>query len=536
MLKEEPATVKNPKTMPAEELRLISPGEVRVRVAPSPTGPLHIGLARTALFNYLFSRKYQGRFVLRIEDTDRERSEKRFEEEIFEGLRWLGLEWEEGPDIGGNYGPYRQSERTEIYKKYLEKLLQEGKIYYCFCSPEELEAHRQYLMSIGEPPRYSGKCKNLSKEEIEKNLREKKPYVLRLNTPSKTVVFKDLLRGEIEYHTDTFGDIIVAKGFTSPLYNLACVIDDFEMKITHVIRGEDHIPNTPKQIIIAEALGIESPKYLHLPLILGQDRSKLSKRHGAKSVLDYREEGYLPEALVNFLAFLGWNPGGQREVYSLPSLIQEFSIERLQKSGAVFNPQKLDWLNGFYIRQKPLDKLTELCIPYLINSGLITPVLKTSQYPPAYGAETMAYVFKIKDTGEEVNFSYLERIVALYRERLKKLSEIPSLVDFFFKKDLSYSKELLKWKDMSDKELKNILDKLKKTLDKIKEPEWEREKLKEVLIKLADDVGEGDRGKVLWPLRAALTGNEASAGPFEIAEVLGKEKTIERIKQARKKL
>jgi len=522
--------------MIAEELKLISPGEVRVRIAPSPTGPLHIGLARTALFNYLFARKYQGRFILRIEDTDVERSDKKYEEEIIEGLKWLGIEWEEGPDIGGPHGPYHQSERKEIYKKYIEKLLKEGKIYYCFCSQEELEAHRQYLMSIGEPPKYSGKCRELSQDEIEKNLKEKRPYVLRLKTPSKKIVFKDFLRGEIEYHTDTFGDIVVAKNFTTPLYNLACVIDDFEMKITHIIRGEDHIPNTPKQILIAQALGIETPKYIHLPLILGQDKSKLSKRHGAKSVLYYKEEGYLPEAITNFLAFLGWNPGTQREIFSLSSLAQEFSLEGLQKSNAVFNLQKLDWLNGFYIRQKSLDKLTELCIPYLIRDNLIVPVFKTHRYPPAYGADTMTHMFKVKETEEEISFNYLQSVIALYQERLKKLSEISSLVSFFFKKELEYPKELLRWKDMTDKEIKDVLDKLKKTLDKIKEENWDRENLKTILLKLAEDIGKGDRGRVLWPLRAALTGNEASAGPFEIAEVLGKEKTIERIKQARKKL
>jgi len=532
MEKSNPTTLLN--TEEKEELKLISPGEIRVRIAPSPTGPLHIGTARTALFNYLFAKKYQGTFILRIEDTDVKRSSREWEKEIIEGLKWLGIEWQEGPDCGGKYGPYRQSERKEIYKNYIKRLLEEKKIYYCFCSKEELEAHRNYLMSIGQPPRYSGKCRELSEREIQKNLAEKKPFVLRLKTFPKKIVFKDIIRGEIEYDSEGFGDIVVAKDLSTPLYNLACVIDDFEMKITHVIRGEDHIPNTPKQILIAEALGIKPPKYLHLPLILGSDRSKLSKRHGAKSILEYRGEGYLPEAVVNFLALLGWNPGTAREIFSMNSLIQEFSPQRVQKSPAVFNPQKLDWINGFYIRQKSPEKLTELCIPYFIKAGLITPYFETEQYPPGYGGEFITQKFKIAQTGEEISFSFLQKIVGLYQERLKKLSDLSQLTDFFFKKKLEYPKELLKWKDMSEKEIKDSLDKLKKILAKISNGDWRKENLEKILLKEAEKVG--DRGKLLWPLRVALSGKEASAGPFEIAEILGKEKTLERIKEARKKL
>jgi len=517
-----------------DDLKLIRPGEVRVRIAPAPTGFLHIGTARTALFNHLFAKKYQGSFILRIEDTDVERSKKEWEEDIIEGLKWLGIEWQEGPDIEGQYGPYRQSGRGEIYQKYIQKLLDEGKIYYCFCSKEELEAHRNYLMSIGEPPRYSGKCRNLSSAELKKNLDAKKPFVLRFKTPSEKVGFKDMLRGKIEVETDTFGDMTVAKDLTTPLYNLACIIDDFEMKITHVIRGEDHIPNTPKQILLAEALGIEPPKYLHLPLILGPDRAKLSKRHGSRSVLEYREEGYLPEAVVNFLALLGWNPGTPREIFSMNSLVQEFSIEGLQSGGAVFNPQKLAWINAFYIRQKSPEKLTELCLLYLIESDLIEPSFKQEQYPPAYGGELITRQFKIKETGEEISFDYLKKVVGLYQERLKKLSEISELTDFFFKKELDYPKNLLKWQNMTDKEIKEVFDRLKKILVRLKPSEWTKENLERILMSEAEKVG--DRGKMLWPLRVALTGKKASAGPFEIAEILRKEKTLSRIKEARKKL
>jgi glutamyl-tRNA synthetase len=516
--------------MMEEDLKLISPGEIRVRIAPSPTGHLHIGTARAALFNYLFAKKYEGSFILRIEDTDIERSKKEWEEEIIEGLKWLGIEWSEGPDIGGDYGPYRQSERREIYSKYIQKLLKEDKAYYCFCSKEKLETQKQYQMSIGETPRYSGKCRDISPQKVKEYLEAEKPFIIRFKTPSKKIAFQDIIRGKIEFDTALFGDFCIAKSFTDPLYNFACVIDDFEMKITHVIRGEDHISNTPKQILLQEALGLPQPKFAHLPLILGEDRSKLSKRHGAISIAEYRKAGYLPEALVNFITLLSWNPGTEREIFSMPSLIKEFSIEKIQKSGAVFNIRKLDWINGFYIRQTSTKKLTELCLPYLIETGLIKPIFGEIQYPPAYGARGIVQKYQIFETGKEINLKTLQRIVSIYQERLKKLSEIPELTHFFFRKNLKYDKKLLRWKDTEDKEIKNILKKLKKILSKIKSENWTEKNLTDILIAEADKIG--DRGKILWPLRVALTGEKASAGPFEIATILGKERTLQRLNQA----
>lgn len=480
--------------------KFVKPGEVRVRIAPSPTGFLHIGLARTALFNYLFAKKNEGSFILRIEDTDTERSNPEFEKNILENLKWLGIEWTEGPDIDGEYEPYRQSQRTDFYKKYLEKLVLEDKAYYCFCSEEDLEAQRQYQMSIGETPRYSGKCANLPKKTVKKYLSEGKPSVIRFRVLSKKVIFEDLIRGRVEFDTGLMGDIVIAKDLTSPLYNFAVVIDDLEMKISHVIRGEEHISNTPKQILIQEALGFNRPIYAHLPLILGSDRTKLSKRHGATSISEYKEAGYLPEALINFMAFLGWNPGDEREIYSLPSLVKEFTIEKVQRGGAIFNIRRLDFLNGFYIRQKSIEKLTEACLPYL----------------------------------KEAPFETLTKIVSIYQERLKKLSEITELTDFFFKDKLNYDKVLLKWKEMTDKEVLTILDKLEKLLSKIKSENWTKGNLENVLLPEAEKIG--DRGKLLWPLRVALTGKEASAGPFEITEILGKEKTIKRIEEAKELL
>jgi len=509
-----------------EDLKLISPGQVRVRMAPSPTGYLHIGTARTTLFNYLFAKKYKGSFILRIEDTDLERSEKKYEKEIIDSLKWLGINWSEGPGEGGEYGPYYQSQRKEIYSKYIQKLLQEGKAYYCFCSKEELQARKEYQMSIGEPTIYSGKCRDLLEKDIKKYLGEKKPFIIRLKNPCKKVIFNDLIRGKIEFDSSLFGDFSIAKDIDNPLYNLACVIDDFEMNITHIIRGEDHISNTPKQILIEEALEFPQPKFAHLPLILGPDKSKLSKRHGATSIREYRENGYLPETLINFISLLSWNPGTEREIFSMPSLIKEFSIEKIQKSGAVFNIDKLNWMNGFYIREKSIKKLTEQCIPYLIKNNLIKAEFEFDGLPGEF--------YEIVETKEKISLKKIEKIIGLYQERLKKLSEITELTHYFFKKDLDYDRELLKWKDMKDKDIKNVFKKLKKLLSKIKPEDWTEQNLTNILMTEADKAE--NRGEILWPLRVALTGEKASAGPFEVAAILDKEKTLERIDCATSKI
>lgn len=476
-----------------EDFKFINPGQVRTRFAPSPTGNLHIGGARTALFNYLFTQKNQGSFILRIEDTDQERSRPEYETDITESLKWLGMEWREF---------YRQSERLEIYEKYLKKLLAEGKAYYCFCSEEELEAQRQDQMSRGEAPRYSGKCRNLPAEESAKRREEGRSAVIRFAVPSRKIKFKDIVRREVEFDNALSGDIIIAKSLRKPLYNFSVVVDDFEMKISHVIRGEEHLSNTPKQIALQEALGFNPPEYAHLPLILSPDRSKMSKRQGDVAVADYKREGYLPEALVNFIAFLGWNPGGEREIYSLASLAKEFSLDRVQKAGAIFNIQRLDYLNGFYIRQRSLEKLTELCLPYLPAS-------------PAGGPP---------------DFVQAQKIVSLHQERLKKLSEIAELTDFFFQDKLDYDRGLLAWKNMTNKAITNSLEKSENILAQIKSEDWIKENLEKALLPEAEKMP--DRGYLLWPLRVALSGKKASAGPFEIAEVLGKEKTLKRIKDA----
>lgn len=467
---------------------LIDSKKPRVRIAPSPTGPLHIGVTRSALFNYLFAKKHGGKFVLRIEDTDLERSDPKYEKDIIDGLKWLGIEWDE---------IYHQSKRTKIYEKYLKKLLDNGQAYY---------------------------------DEI-----------IWFKNPNKKVVFDDLIRGRVEFDSGLFDDFSIAKDLKTPLYNFAVVIDDYEMKITHVIRGEDHVSNTPKQVLIQEALGLPMPKYAHLPLILGPDKTKLSKRHGTVSITDYKEQGYLPEAMVNFMALLGWSAQGrsavgrnprEEEIFSMKQLIKEFSLEKVQKGGAIFNIEKLDWFNGYYIRQLPLDKLIEPCIPYLIKNGSIEPKFKSEQYPPGYGGYSIREEHIVSETKEKLEPEKLKKIIALEQERMKKFSEVGELTEFFFKDKLKYKPELLRWKTMSKKEIKDSLDKVEKILSDVKEKDFTAKKLEKILVVKAEETR--DRGELLWPLRVALTGREASPSPFEIAEILGKEKVLKRIKYAQK--
>jgi len=345
-----------------------------------------------------------------------------------------------------------------------------------------------------------------------------------------------MVRGRIEFDPKLIGDFSIARSLRAPLYNFSVIVDDYEMKITHVIRGEDHISNTPKQILLQEALGFPRPKYAHLPMILAPDRSKLSKRHGSFSVSSYRQEGYLAEALLNFVVLLGWHPSDEREVFTLNSLIKEFSLERVQKGGAVFNQQRLDWLNGFYLRNLSAENLTEKCLPYLFEAKLVEvcPESKPAQLlelPAPENLREMKYV--VLESGKIVGFDYLVKAVALYQERLKKLSEIAELIDFFFREPV-FEKSLLVWKQLTEREIGESLEKAEKLLDKVEDEKWQKEELEKVLLPLAEKMG--DRGQILWPLRVCLTGKKASAGPFEIAALLGREKVLSRIKKAREML
>jgi len=468
---------------------------IRTRFAPSPTGPLHIGGARSALFNYLFAKKHGGAFVLRIEDTDLERSDLKYETEIFESFRWLGIEADESPERGGPYAPYRQSERLPSYRACLERLLASGSAFYCPHAEAELEAERRSLMASGKNPVHRCEFNGQAGQGSGKG-------IIRFKTPmGRTVAFTDLIRGEISFASDLLGDFSLAKRLDVPLYNFAVVVDDHEMAITHVIRGEDHIPNTPKQLLIAEALGIAPPTYAHLPLILSQNRAKLSKRHGATSIREFREEGYLPEALVNFMALLGWNPGDDREIFSLAELADQFDIGKVQKSAAIFNIEKLDWLNGEYIRRKSPQELADALRPYLEIA--------------------VADAVNVRD-------DVIVRVAAIEQPRLKKLSEIGERTAYFFREP-HYETPLLRWKEMSDGEIRQSLERARSILAGVPDGEFTKERLEHIFL---DAIGGGDKGVLLWPLRVALSGRKASPGPFEIMDAMGKGRSIQRIDTA----
>jgi nondiscriminating glutamyl-tRNA synthetase len=352
---------------------------MRVRFAPSPTGHLHVGNARTALFNWLLARGQQGTFILRIEDTDLERSTKTSEQAILEDLRWMGLQWDEGVDAGGGYGPYRQTERMQSYVDHTNRLLSEGNGYYCFCSAETLEAHRKSQLAAGLPPKYAGTCRNIPPDEAKRRKDAGENAVVRLRVPEgRNVVFNDVVRGEVTFHTDVIGDPVLIRSDGIPAYNFAVVIDDALMKVTHVIRGEDHISNTPRQILLYEALGYEPPAFAHLSLVMGPDHAPLSKRHGATSVKEFRDKGYLPEALVNYLALIGWSPGHNEELLPAEELARRFRLENVAHSAGVFDEDKLAWVNRHYLKVCDSHRLATLAEPHLRSRGQIVGELSSA--------------------------------------------------------------------------------------------------------------------------------------------------------------
>jgi len=391
----------------------VSPsGKVRVRFAPSPTGLLHVGNARTALFNWLFARQKKGVHVLRIEDTDIERSEARFETQILDGLRWLGIDWDEGPDVGGHFGPYRQSDRMEIYRRYAERLIEEGKAYLCFCTAEELERERREAAEKHLPQVYSGKCRQCDPAEAKRRRDNGEPAAIRLKIPEHPIHFHDIVRGDVTFESEAVSDPIIVRSSGVPVYNYVVVIDDAEMKITHVIRGDDHLSNTPKQVALYEALGFPVPEFAHLSTILGPDRERLSKRHGATSISQFREMGILPEALVNYLALLGWAPtGGTRETFTPKELIKEFSLERVTPSPAVFDFEKLYWLNRHYIKAADAQRILSLSLPYFSKLGLVP-----------------------ENAGPELR-EWIDKVIALLVPYVDRLDELTNKAKLFFEYD-----------------------------------------------------------------------------------------------------
>lgn len=480
--------------------------ETRVRIAPSPTGWLHVGTARTALYNYLFARHTGGKFILRVEDTDRQRSKPEFEQDIAENLKWLGLDWDEGPDVGGEYGPYRQTEGEALYLPEVEKLLNSGYLYPCFCTPEELEAERAAQQESGQPPLYSGKCRNLDPAEVERRLAAGEKHAWRFKVPNEPVRFTDLVRGELEFDMSLVGDFPIVRADKSPLFLLANVLDDVRMAITHIIRGEDHISNTPRQVLLYQALGATPPIYAHLPLLLTEQRTKISKRDTeGRPVLirSFREQGYLPEALVNFIALLGWNPGEtEQEVFSKEELVAAFSLERVNKSGSVFDMGKLEWLNGHYIRQLAVPDLTDRALPFLEAGGIAT---------------------------ENFDRSHIEGAVALAQERLKRLDEVAEATRFFFEEIGEYDSAGLIPKKGTPEETLAVLKATLKALQIL--DDWSLAAIEARLRALAEELGV-KAGAVLWPLRFAVTGKAASPGAFECVHVLGKQRVLARIEKA----
>ncbi|MGJ7044066.1 glutamate--tRNA ligase [Thermoanaerobacterium thermosulfurigenes] len=468
--------------------------DVRVRFAPSPTGNLHIGGARTALFNWLFARHNNGKLILRVDDTDLERSTGDSMKAILDGLKWLGIDWDEGP--------LYQSKRLELYKKYADELVRQGKAYYCFCTKEELDIMRSEAQKAGKPPMYTGKCRNLSPDEVKKYMDEGKKYVVRLKVPKegKTVVH-DIIRGDVEFDNSTFDDFIIMKSDNMPTYNFATVIDDYDMEISHIIRGEEHLSNTPKQILIYEALGFEKPEFAHVSMILAPDRSKLSKRHGATSVQEFRDLGYLPEAIINYITLLGWVPSDGEEVFTTEKSVREFTLDRVSKNPAIYDTKKLTWLNGIYIRDCDIDRLTKEVIPFLISKGLI---------------------------GDEYDYDYIRKIVSAVREREKTLSEIADAMSYYFKDDFLYDEKGVK-KYFEKDGVENILREAIKALKAVDDFNLiETENAYRDLIERLN-IKSGD---LFHPTRLAISGRTFGPGLFDIMELLGKEKTVERIEKA----
>lgn len=452
--------------------------KIKTRIAPSPTGNLHIGTARTAFFNWLFAKKNGGEFILRIEDTDLERSDKKYEDNIIKSLRWLGLDWD--GDI------YRQSERLDIYEKHIRQLLDSGRAFWCHHGKEELENEQKEQTYKKEAPRHI--CEHRKNE-----LGKQKGQIIRLavdENSNRVISFDDEIRGAIKWEENLFGDFSLAKDFRTPLYNFAVVVDDIDMAISHIIRGEDHISNTPKQILIYEALGVKPPVFAHLPLILSPDRTKLSKRHGVISVEEYKND-YLPEALLNFMGFIGYTYS--KEIISKEEMSEEFELKKVHKSGAVFDIKKLNWLNARYIKNLGINKLINL-------TGI-----------------------------EEVT----EKAVPLITERLEKLSDVKNFNYLWQEPD--YSRELLKWKNFDYPGVRDSLEKTRLVLERLDDENNDfKGGLRISLDELAKELG--DRGLVYWPLRVALTGREKSPDPVDVAFVIGKEKTLERIKNAINKI
>jgi glutamyl-tRNA synthetase len=476
--------------------------KIRVRFAPSPTGYLHIGGLRTALYNYLFAKHINGKFILRIEDTDRNRYVEGAVENLIKTLNWIGLNYDEGPDLQGDYGPYLQSQRLDIYKQYAEKLLKNGKAYHCFCTPERLQELREEQQRQKLPQaKYDKHCLNLSENEKSKLLESGTSFVIRLNVPeNQKIIFEDVIRDRVEFDTSNIDDQVLIKSDGFPTYHLANVVDDHLMKITHVIRGEEWLSSTPKHILLYDFFGWEKPVFAHLPLLLNPDRSKLSKRQGDVAVEDYQLKGYLREALINFVALLGWNAGDDKEFYHINELIEKFSLERVNKAGAVFDIQKLNWLNAEHLRAKPDNEL-------LI---MLKDEIRNSEFADHY----------YKDY-------YLLKVIDAMKERVTFVKEFITNAPYFFDEPKQYEEDIVKkrWTAESSEILKVLADSFVRLNNPGKE-DYEHE-----LKTLAESKQIG-AGKIIHPLRLAISGMGNGPGVYDIVNIIGKEEAINRINKA----
>lgn len=468
----------------------------RVRFAPSPTGELHIGGARTALFNLLFARAKGGVFVLRIDDTDLERSRPEYIEALLDTMRWLGLDWDEGP--------YFQSRRVPEYNREATRLLEENKAYHCYCTTEELAAGREAAKKAGKPYLYPGRCRNLPREEERAFLAEGRTPVLRLAVPGEgETVVNDVIRGDVTFENSNLDDFIIVKTNGVPTYNFASVVDDYQMNITHVIRGEEHLSNTPRQQLCAKALGYSLPAYVHLPMILAPDRSKLSKRHGATAVEQFREQGYLPEALINYMALLGWSPG-EEEIISYSEMVNLFSLQRVNKTAAVYDVTKLTWMNGHYLRETGIDRIVSLALPFFTCEGLI------------------------EETPDAKAMDYLKEVVGVVRDRVKTLAELAEASTYFFSDKFSYDEKGMK-KHFAGNETASLL---RKAADSLRNLEQFNAEEAETAFKVLSEKMGLSTGKLIHPTRLAVSGRTMGPALFDLIAVLGREKSVRRMEQA----
>ncbi len=482
---------------------------VRVRYAPSPTGYPHVGNIRTALFNWLFARRHGGSFIVRIEDTDVARKVEGAVEGILDGLRWLGMDWDEGPEVGGKYGPYFQSQRLELYREAAERLVSQGDAYLCYCSPRRLEEMRAEQARRKQPPGYDRRCRDLSPEEKRKKEAEGITPVIRFKMPLEGQTgFDDLIWGEVVFENSTIDDFVLLKSDGYPTYHLANIVDDHLMEITHVLRAEEWLSSTPRHRLLYDRLGFEPPQFAHLPMILGPDRAKLGKRHGAVSITQYREQGYLPETMVNFLALLGWSLDDKTEILSRQELVNSFSLERVSRTAAIFNTDKLDWMNGVYIRSLSPEDFAQRALPFL-DRGLPHEVERP------------------------LSDEYIKQIMPLIQERARTLAEVADLAQFFFVDELDYDAGLLIGKNMTRESANGALE---VGQQRLKQSEaFDAESLEAVLRPLAEELGL-KTGQLFGTFRVAVTGRTAAPPLFQTMAVLGKGRCLRRIEAALEKL